>query len=303
MEVYDVIIVGAGPAGLTAAIYAARYKLKVLVLGKLHGGLISEAHEVCNFPSYGRIKGFELAMKMVDQVKALGVNISQELVNSIEKEENYFILKANKEYKTKKVILCLGTERKKLDVKGEKDFLSRGVSYCATCDSAFYKNKIAGVVGGSDAALTAALLLSEYANKVYIIYRKEKFTRAEPAWIELVENNPKIEKIFNANVIEIFGDKNVKGIKLDNKKEINLDGVFIEIGSSPDDRLPKLLNLELDNGFIRVNKKQETNVKGIFAAGDITDNPLKQVITACGEGAIAAFSAYEEIKIEEAEQK
>jgi thioredoxin reductase (NADPH) len=296
---YDLIVIGAGPAGLTAAVYASRYKLSVLVFGKLHGGLIAEAHEVCNFPTYEKIKGFELAMKMTQQVKKFGVEIKSEEIKAIEKNGNSFIVKGNKEYQAKKVIIATGTERRQLNVKGEKEFLSKGVSYCATCDSSFYKDKIAGVVGGSDAALTAALLLAEYAKKVYIIYRKEKFSRAEPSWIELVEKNEKIEKLFNANVTEIYGKNKVEGVKLDNGKDIILDGIFIEIGSSPDEKLPKCLGLSLENGFVRVNKKQETNVKGVFAAGDITNNPLKQVVTACAEGAIAAFSAYEEIKTDE----
>lgn len=298
---YDLIIIGAGPGGLTAALYAARYKLNVLVLGKLHGGSISEAYEVCNFPTYEKIKGFELSMKMMQQVKKLGVEVKSENIKVVERKEDYFMIRGNKEYEAKKIIISTGTERRHLGVKGEKEFLSKGVSYCATCDAAFYRDKIVAVVGGSDSALTAALLLAEYATKVYIIYRKDKF-RAEPTWIELVEKNEKIEKIFNSNVLEIFGDKKVEGIKLDNESKLNIDGIFIEIGSSPDESLAKSLGINTQSGFIIVNNKQETNIRGVFAAGDITNNPLKQVVTACSEGAIAAYSVYEEIKREEAKQ-
>jgi thioredoxin reductase (NADPH) len=296
---YDVIIIGAGPAGLTAALYASRYKLKTLVLGKNHGGFISEAYEVCNFPTYEKIKGYELSDKMVEQVKRIGAEIKAEEVKSIENKGNHFVVKANSDYEGKKIILALGTERRKLNAPGEKEFLGRGVCYCATCDAPFYKNKTVAVIGGSDAALTAALLLSEYANKVYIIYRKEKFQRAEPAWIELIDKNEKIEKIFSANVTEIYGGEKVEGIRLDNGKNLELKGVFIEIGSFPEDKITKNLELEREEGFITVNKKHETNIKGIFAAGDITNNILKQVITACADGARAAFSVYEEIKREE----
>ena len=300
---YDLIIIGAGPAGLTAAIYAARYKLNILVLGKLHGGLISEANEVCNFPTHEKIKGFELAMKMTSQVKKMGVGIKAEEITKIEKKEDHFLVKGKAEYETKKIIMAIGTKRRNLDVTGEKEFCGKGVSYCATCDAAFYKDKTAGVVGGSDAALTAALLLAEYAKKVYIIYRKDKFFRAEPAWIELVEKNEKITKLFNANVTEIYGKNRMEGVKIDNGKSIEMDGIFIEVGSSPDEKLGKEIGIASDGGFIIVNNKQETNIRGIFAAGDITNNPLKQVITACGEGATAAYSVYEEIKREEAIKK
>ncbi|MGD9275567.1 MAG: FAD-dependent oxidoreductase [Candidatus Pacearchaeota archaeon] len=295
-KIYDLIIIGAGPAALTAAVYAARYKLNVLVLGRVPGGLINEAHKVCNFPTYEGIKGFELGQKMVAQVKAMGVLINNEEVIEIKKNENFKIKTKANEHFSKKIILAIGTKRRMLDVKGERDFFGRGVSYCATCDGAFYKDKKVGVVGGGNSALTAALLLSEYATEVYLIYRKDKFTKAEPAWIEQVEKNKKIKPVFNSNVVEIFGSKGVEGVKLDNNEEIKLDGVFIEIGSVPDEKLLKPLGLELDGGYVVVNKNHETNVKGVFVAGDITNNPLKQVVTACAEGAIAAKTAYEEIR-------
>lgn len=292
---YDLVIIGAGPGGLTAAVYAARYKLNALVIGKLPGGLISEAWEVCNFPSYEKIKGIELGMKMVQQVRKFGVEIKGEEVLSIEKGKTFKIKTNSNTYEGKKVLIATGTERKRLGVKGENEFKGRGVTYCATCDSAFYKDKTVAVAGGSDAALTAALLLSEYAKKVYIVYRKDKYMKAEPAWVELVEKNKKIESVFNSNIIEIYGKERVQGIKLDTKKELKVDGLFIEIGSVPDERLSKQLGLASENGYIIVDKKQETNVPGVYAAGDITNNVFKQVIVACSEGAIAAKSAYDKI--------
>jgi len=297
---YDLIILGAGPAGLTAGVYAGRFLLKTLILGELQGGTITEAHKVCNFPSEIEIKGFQLGLKMIKQVKELGIEIKSEKVESIKKIDNKFKIKTNKgDYFSNKVILAIGRIKQKLDVPGEKELLGRGVSYCATCDAGFFKDKIVGVVGGSNAALTAALLLSEYAKKVYIFYRKERFFKAEPSWIKQVEENKKIETIFNSNIKEIIGKEKVEKVKLDIEKEIEIEGLFIEIGYIPDESLSKQLNLKTENGYIQVNKKQETSVNGVYATGDITDNPLKQVITACGEGAIAANSVYEEIKLKE----
>ncbi|MBW6442311.1 FAD-dependent oxidoreductase [Patescibacteria group bacterium] len=297
---YDLIIIGTGPAGLTAAIYAERYLLKTLVLGEIEGGMISESHKICNFPTQNNISGFELTQKLISHVKELGGVIKQESVKEISKSEEIFLIKGNKEtYKTKKVILAIGTKKRKLDIPGEEEFLGKGVSYCATCDSGFFKDKVVAVIGGSDAALTSALLLSEYAKEVVIISRKDSFFRAEPSWIELVKKNKKIKVLFNSNVIKINGKEKVEEMTLDNEKTLAVDGVFIEIGSIPNEEIPQQLKVEMENGYIKVNKKQETNIKGFYAAGDITDNPLKQVITACGEGAIAAHSAYEEIKKEE----
>lgn len=296
MEIYDLIIVGAGPAGLTAAVYAGRYLLNTIVIGITPGGTITEAHKVCNFPSYKSISGIELIKKIIEQVKDLGIDIKQEEVKEIKKNKIFEVKTNNSTYKTKKIILAIGRKKEKLNVKGEDKFLGKGVSYCAVCDASFFKNKIVAVIGGSNAALTSALLLAKHAKKVYIIYRKEKFFRAEPLWVKQVGKNKKIKTLFNSNLKEIYGDEKVKGAKLNNEKDIKVSGIFIEIGSIPNKEFPKQLNLETEKGYIKINKKQETSIKGIYAAGDITNNSLKQMITACGEGAIAATSAYKEIK-------
>ncbi|GAG84331.1 unnamed protein product [marine sediment metagenome] len=166
MKKYDLIIIGAGPAGLTAALYAARYKMNFLVIGKNPGGLIGEAHEICNFPSYDRISGAELMKRFIEPVKKLGVEIKQEEILDVKKNKNDFEIVTNKnKYSVKKIIFATGSERKKLDIAKEKEFVGKGLSYCATCDAGFYKDKITGVVGGSDAALTAALLLTKFAKK------------------------------------------------------------------------------------------------------------------------------------------
>lgn len=294
---YDLIIVGAGPAGLTAAVYAERCILDILILGEIPGGTITEAHKVCNFPSEKEIPGMELAFKMLEHVKSLGVKIKQEKVQEIKKQNNEFKIKTNKEeYFAKKIILAIGMKKEKLNIKGENKFLGKGVSHCASCDACLFKNKTVAVIGGSNAALTSALLLAKHAKKVYIIYRREKFFRAELAWIKQVEKNKKIKTIFNSNIKEIYGNEKVEGVKLYNSENIKIDGIFVEIGSVPDRNFLKRLSLETEGDYVKVNKKQQTSIEGIYAAGDVTNNPLKQIITACGEGAVAATSAYEEIR-------
>lgn len=294
---YDLIIVGAGPAGLTAAVYAERCILDILILGEIPGGTITEAHKICNFPSEKEIPGMKLAFKMLEHVKSLGVKIKQEKVQEIKKQKNEFKIKTNKEeYFAKKIILAIGMKKEKLNIKGENEFLGKGVSHCASCDACLFKNKTVAVIGGSNAALTSALLLARHAKKVYIIYRREKFFRAEPTWIKQVEKNKKIKTIFNSNVKEIYGNEKVEGVKLYNSENIKIDGIFVEIGSVPDRNFLKQLNLEIEGDYVKVSKKQQTSIEGIYAAGDVTNNPLKQIITACGEGAVAATSAYEEIR-------
>jgi len=294
---YDLVIIGAGPSGLTAAIYAARYKLNTLVIGEQIGGLAAEAEEIHNFPSHKKITGIELIKKMREQVENLGVEIKNSYVNSIKKIDSQFLVKTSStEYKAKKIILATGTKKRKLGLELEDKFLGKGISYCATCDAAFFKNKIVGVVGGSNSAITAALLLSKFANKVYIIYRKNKFFRAEPKLVEEVEKNEKIKSIFNSNVTELIGENKLEGVKLDNGDKLNLEGLFIEIGSVPNLKLAEELGIELEENHIKVDKKQRTNIRGVFACGDVTNSPLKQIIVACAQGAIAANSAYEELK-------
>jgi len=296
MKNYDLIIIGAGPAGLTAALYAARYRINLLVIGKIPGGLINEASKVCNFPSYEDISGFELSRKMIEQIKKLDVNIKNEEILEIKKKEKGFELTSNKEkYFAKKIIFATGSERKKLGIEKEKEFVGKGISYCATCDAGFYKNKIAGVVGGSDAALTAALLLADFAKKVYIIYRKDKFFRGDKIWIEEVEKSNKITPLFNSVITKLIGKEKLKAVEINKEKNLELDGLFIEVGSLPNIELAKEIGVKTEKKQIIVDNSQKTNIKGFFAAGDVTNNPLKQMITACGEGAVAANSVYREL--------
>jgi thioredoxin reductase (NADPH) len=298
-EVYDLIIVGSGPAGLSAAVYAARYKLKTLVIGQIPGGMAAEAYEICNLISYQKIRGFDLSIKMKTHVEMLGIEIVPAMVTSIEKKDLFEVNTQKKKYFSKKLLLAMGSKKRKLNIKDENKFLGKGISYCATCDAAFFRDKIVTVIGGSDVALTAALLLSEFAKKVYLSYRQKEFFRAEPTWIDAVKNNDKIEVIFNSNVVELIGENFLEKIKLDTGRFLDSNGLFIEIGSFPNSKIASNLGIKTENGFIVVNKEQKTNIKGIFAAGDITNNNLKQIITAAAEGAVAATQAYHEIKGEE----
>ncbi len=299
-ETYDLLIIGGGPAGYAAAIYSARFMIKALVVTKIKGGTIIDAHVVENYPGFKSISGMDLMKKFEEQATFLGVpTVTQEIVN-IKKEGELFLLSTDsgKTLKAKQILFATGTARRKLNVKNENQFLGKGVSYCATCDAFFFKDKIASVVGGSDAAVTAALLLSQFAKKVYIIYRRDKL-RAEPYWLNQLEKDEKIEVIYNANVVEVYGDKFVQGLKLDNGQDLKVDGMFVEIGSVPSTSLANEIGVKTDDyGYILVNEAMETNIKGVYAAGDVSHsmNQLKQVVTAVAGGAIAAESAYKALK-------
>ena len=298
-NIYDVAIIGGGPAGLTSSTYAARYKLNTIVFSNGFGGVMSSAHKVCNYPGFIDITGMDLANKMMSQAKTLGVNVVFEGIVNITKNdsENIFVVESESQsIRSKKVIVAIGQKRRELNLPREKELVGKGISYCATCDGNFYKEKVVGVIGGSDAAVTAALLLSDVASKVYLIYRKDKL-RAVPSWIELVENNKKIEILYNSEVVELIGEEKLEKVKLNTNKEIGLNGLFIEIGSVPNNEFTNKLNINCDEkGLIKVDHNYKTNICGLFAAGDCTDSSdLKQIITACAQGAIAAYTAYKEI--------
>jgi len=299
--IYDLIIIGAGPAGMTAAIYASRYNIDAFVIGNEPGGMAAEAYKIENYPGFKSVSGMELMNKFKEQITGL-VDIKQEKVIELKKDGNFVITTKEGVYKSKAIIIASGTKRRKLNIKGEKEFLGKGVSYCATCDAAFFRDKVVGVVGGNDAAAMSALLLSEYAKKVFIIYRKEKI-RAEPLKVSQLEKNKNITIINNTNIISVNGDKMMNSVTLDKEfnksKELALDGLFIEIGSIPSTVLTKKLGIELDEkGYINVDPAQKTNVDGFYAAGDITtnSNKFRQIVTAASEGAVAANSVYEFLK-------
>ena len=299
--IYDLVIVGGGPAGLSAAIYAGRFRMKTIVLAREPGGTVVNTHLIENWPGFKSISGAELMERLSDHVRSVGVEIRQAEVREIRKKAGNFLLKSDAgDFEARSVLLATGTKHRKLGVPGEKEFYGRGVSYCAVCDAAFFKDKIVAVVGGSDSAAKEALFLSRYVKKVYIIYRREKI-RAEPINTERVEANRKIEVINNTNVLEIRGDKFVQSVVLDKpykgSRELKLDGVFIEIGHDPQSELAEGLGIKLDKaGEIVIGRGSETNVAGVYAAGDVNSGSFKQAITGAAQGVVAAKSAYDYLK-------
>lgn len=293
---YDLIILGTGPAGLSAGIYAARYGLKVLVLGKDIGGMINYTNLIENYPGFTG-SGADLIGKLVQQAKKFGSEIIQSEVVNIKKDKEIFeVQTAKKEaLRTKAIILALGTEKRKLNVKGENRLLGRGISYCAICDAPFFKDKVVSVIGGRNSAAQAALLLAKYAKKVYIIYRQEKLN-CDAFLIKKVKQNKKIEVVYGSLPVKIKGTDVVEGLVIEQQggqQNLPVEGIFIEIGSVPIISLAKKLGLKLDKeGYIGVDLNMGTNIKGIFAAGDITQSGLKQVVTAAAQGAQAASSVY-----------
>ncbi|RLG19926.1 thioredoxin-disulfide reductase [Candidatus Micrarchaeota archaeon] len=298
MKEYDVAIIGGGVAGFGAALYTGRFALKTILFSETRGGAIVLTAEVENYPGLEKNTGTELAEKIMKHAEKFGAEIKDERVENVEKEGEKFKLKTKAgEYTAKTLIFATGTTWKKLGVPGEKEFANRGVHYCALCDGAFYKGKIIGVVGGGDAAAKEALLLTKFAKKVYMFVRKDKL-RAEPINLERAEENEKLEIITGVNVKEIKGEGKVTHVVLDREvegsKEFKLDGLFVEIGHIPLSKLAKGLGVELnEKGEIVVNRNAETNVKAVYAAGDVVDSKFKQAITGVAEGVTAAYSAYQ----------
>lgn len=292
---YDVVIIGGGPAGLSAGIYAGRARLKTLLLEKsIIGGQLALADVVENYPGVPGVKGVELARRMEEQARRFGAEIKFDEARNVEIEGEWRkVVCAGGAYLARAVIVASGASPAKLNVKGERELLGRGVSYCATCDGFFFSGKEVMVVGGGDVALTEAQYLSKLARKVYLVHRRDKF-RGEKINQERVLSNPRITIMWNTVVREIIGrDKvekvSVKDVKTGEGREVPVDGVFIAVGRKPN---TGFLPLEKDElGYIKVNENMETSVKGVFAAGDCTSNKWRQIATAVGEGAKAAISA------------
>ena len=298
-ELYDLVIVGAGPAGLTAAIYAQRAQLKTLVLEKLSpGGQILLSAKIENYPGFSEaIPAQKLVEQMQKQAENLGMNLKLEEVKNISQQDGKKIVRtfAERQYEALTIIIATGTRPSRLGVKGEEKLTGQGVSYCATCDAPFFKDKIVAVVGGGSTALEEGLYLAKFASKVYLIHRRGMF-RGEKILQERINKSKKIEIVWNSVVEQIYGEEQVKGIKIKNLKtekisDLICSGIFIFAGLKPNTEFVKDF-LELDKQeFIKTNEKLETNVKGIFACGDVRKNFLKQVVVACGEGAIATHMA------------
>ena len=295
MVKYDVIICGGGPAGISAAIYAARYKMKTLLISDQLGGYLNEITVIENYPGEYHLSGAQLAKKMSDQLKQYkNLTIKLENIRAIRKGFKVQTDKAT--YQGKSIILALGARHRKLGIPGEQEFMHKGVSYCAVCEAPLFRGKEVGVVGGSNAAVQTALLLSKYAKTVYIIYRRDKL-RGFPILVEQLKKKKNVKYIWNANVTEIIGTKFLEKVKLDIGKELALSGLFIEIGLVPASEFAKQLKVKADKGGrIKVNEWMATNVKGVFCAGDLNNTPLNQIVVAAGQGATAATSAYNFIK-------
>ncbi|TET12824.1 thioredoxin-disulfide reductase [Candidatus Aerophobetes bacterium] len=298
-KVYDLIIIGAGPAGLTAAIYAQRARLNTVVLEKLTpGGQIILSEKIENYPGFPEVISAQKLMKQVQkQAENLGTKLKHEEARSIalEDEEKIIHTSGGKKYKTLAVIIATGAETRRLGIEREKEFIGRGISYCATCDAPFFRNQQVAVVGGGNMALQEALYLSKFAEKIYLVHRREML-RGEKILQERITKNPKIEIIWRSVVDQIYGEEKVKGVKLKNlktKKTHNLpcSGLFIFVGLKPNTEFVQNI-LELDEkGFIKTGENLESSRRGIFVCGDVRKNLLKQVIVACGEGALATHMA------------
>ena len=304
MENWDVIIIGAGSAGLSAGIYAVRSGLKTLILDeKFPGGTIADASTVVNYLGFAEISGGDLAEKMASHTRKAGAIIHDlEAVTELNLMGEKKIVKTSKAtYETKAIIYSTGSHYREIGVKGEKEFKGKGVSYCGVCDGPFFKGKRVLVVGGGNTACITTLYLSGLASQVIVIHRRQAF-RAEESLVSDISARNNVEIMWNTEIQEIKGDKQVKSVSLvDNQtgktNELAVDAVFVQVGEAPNSQLAKAAGVETDeHGYIKVDVRQQTNLTGVFAAGDVTDQPIKQVGTAVGQGITAALEAYSFIR-------
>ena len=298
----DVCIIGSGPAGLTAAIYLARSGIKPLVIaGENPGGQLVNTDLIENYPGFKSIRGAELMMAMLDQAESLGAEISYESVSSIskntDKNADIFDLKLDSDeiISSKSVLIATGASHRHLDIPGEKEYTNKGVSWCATCDGPMYRGKKVAVIGGGNTAAMEALFLSNFAEKVFLIHRRNTL-RAEKFMQEKIFANEKIECVWNSQVQEIIGTDNVTSLRLDSGTTLDISGIFIAIGTMPASNFVKDL-VDLDpEGYVIANNTK-TSCEGVFAAGDIVSGSLKQAIYAAGDGALAARHIEEYLNI------
>lgn len=296
---YDIIIVGAGPAGLTAAIYARRANKKVLVLeANTYGGQIINTKSIENYPVNPGISGFDFATKLYNQTKELGAEIKFEKVINISETE---VITTKDTYQTKTIILATGADNRKLNLENEEKLTGKGVSYCATCDGAFYKNKVVAVQGGGNTAVEDAIYLSDIAETVYLIHRRDSF-KAEEILLKEMQEKVNIKTIMNTKVTKLNGDNKLESIDLTNEKNeittLKIDGLFIAVGQVPEtENFKKIINTN-EQGYIIANEDCKTNIKNIFVAGDNRTKNLRQLVTATSDGAVAATQAIKYINSE-----
>ncbi|WP_368503329.1 thioredoxin-disulfide reductase [Alkalihalophilus sp. As8PL] len=294
-KMYDVIIAGAGPAGMTAAVYTSRANLSTIMLERgVPGGQMANTEDVENYPGFDHILGPELSTKMFEHAKKFGAEYGYGDVKEIVDHGDYKVVKAgSKEYKARSVIVATGAEYKKLGIPGEKELSGRGVSYCAVCDGAFFKGKELVVIGGGDSAVEEAVYLTRFASKVTVIHRRDQL-RAQKILQDRAFNNDKIEFIWNHVVNEInadggkVGSVSIESTETGEKKDFKTDGVFIYIGMLPLNASVKDLGILNEEGYVVTNEEMETKVPGIYAAGDIREKSLRQIVTATGDGSLAA---------------
>ena len=287
------IIIGAGPAGMSAGLYLKRAGIDVLIIEEgVPGGEMLKTNIIENYLGFSSISGGDLALKMSEQIKSFGVPIINDKVTSVIRKDQFIVKTLNSEYKADYVIVAIGREPLKLGVKGESDLLNRGVSYCATCDGAFYRDEDVAVVGGGDSALTEALYLSDICHKVYLLVRKD--LRASEILINRVKNKENIIILKNTLVDEFIYSDRLNGVILNNGDKISISGLFIAIGGKPNLDFLNELSVDTNKGYIKTNEKMESSLKGLYAIGDVRDKDFYQIITAVSDGAIAALSIREE---------
>jgi len=293
---YDIIIIGAGPAGLTAAIYGCRAAKKVLVLeAKTYGGQIINTLDIENYPVEAHISGYDFATKIYNQAKELGAEIVfEKVVNIKNNNEEKEVITNKNTYKAKTIIIATGSENRKLGLDNEDELVGKGISYCATCDGAFYKNKTVAVVGGGNTALEDALYLTNIAKKVYLIHRRDEL-RAEESTINLLKEKENIKFVYNSNVSKLIAEDRLNSIEVtDNGGNVNIievDGLFVAVGRIPENqKFAQIIDLD-ESGYIIANEDCNTNVSGIFVAGDNRTKEVRQLVTATSDGAVAATAA------------